>query len=223
MGLPWPFFRGFNSNGINTGSTTSCGCKTSSHIPLRQRSFLQFEELTCTLLYLRHFCLHQTNFLVERVHRPSTLSLPADSILIGSLLSLVGLISLSLFFLLTWVPDVDAVSLASAQSNVDRNELSERITVLCADPMGPIMLPLVQNTATSCVMHIIKSLYPEFTMDVDSILACVTHHSIQAPRKLCGQRRRRSFNPMPSVHLRPAIFGQYVIHSRRFAPVPRLR
>jgi hypothetical protein len=47
--------------------------------------------------------------------------------------------------------DVDAMSLASAQSNVDHNGLFERITVLRADTTGPIMLPLIQDTTTSCV------------------------------------------------------------------------
>lgn len=49
--------------------------------------------------------------------------------------------------------DIDAVSLAAAQSNIDRNGLSERITLLRADSAGPILLPLVQGTAKSCVMH----------------------------------------------------------------------
>ncbi|KAH9035691.1 S-adenosyl-L-methionine dependent methyltransferase [Lactarius hengduanensis] len=45
--------------------------------------------------------------------------------------------------------DVDTVSLASAQANVDRNGLSERISVLRADPTGPILFPLVQDPAAS--------------------------------------------------------------------------
>jgi len=84
--------------------------------------------------------------------------------------------------------DIDAASLASAQSNVDRNGLSERITLLRADPTGPIILPLIQDTATSYAMHGIKSSHPEFTVDVDSISACVTRHSIQVQRKLRGRR-----------------------------------
>ncbi|KAH9068077.1 S-adenosyl-L-methionine dependent methyltransferase [Lactarius deliciosus] len=46
--------------------------------------------------------------------------------------------------------DVDTVSLASAQANVDRNGLSERISVLRADPTGPILFPLIQDPAASC-------------------------------------------------------------------------
>ncbi|KAI9453618.1 S-adenosyl-L-methionine dependent methyltransferase [Lactarius psammicola] len=45
--------------------------------------------------------------------------------------------------------DVDTVSLASAQANVDRNGLSERISVLRADPTGPVLFPLTQDTAAS--------------------------------------------------------------------------
>ncbi|KAI9435810.1 S-adenosyl-L-methionine dependent methyltransferase [Lactarius indigo] len=45
--------------------------------------------------------------------------------------------------------DVDSVSLASAQANVDRNGLSERISVLRADPTGPILFPLTQDPAVS--------------------------------------------------------------------------
>lgn len=45
--------------------------------------------------------------------------------------------------------DVDTVSLASAQANVDRNGLSERISILRADPTGPILFPLIQDPAAS--------------------------------------------------------------------------
>lgn len=89
---------------------------------------------------------------MEPVHRPSIPSLPAASLPTGSLLPQVGRLTLLIFFLLTML-DIDAVSLAAAQSNIDRNGLSERITLLRADSAGPILLPLVQGTATSCVMH----------------------------------------------------------------------
>jgi 23S rRNA (adenine1618-N6)-methyltransferase len=59
---------------------------------------------------------------------------------------------------LTRMLDIDAVSLSAAQSNVDRNDLSGRITLIRADPTGPILLPLVQDTATSCVMRGMKSI-----------------------------------------------------------------
>lgn len=85
--------------------------------------------------------------------------------------------------------DIDAASLASAQSNIDRNDLSERITLLRADPTGPILLPLIQNTATLYVMHSVKSSCLELTVDVDSILACVTRHSIQVKRTLRARRQ----------------------------------
>lgn len=104
--------------------------------------------------------------------------------------------------------DIDAASLASAQSNVDRNGLSDRITLLRADPTGPIMLPLIQNTATLYVIHDIKSSYLELTVDVDSISACVTRHSIQVQRTLRGRRQRRSSNPTPCDHLIPATFDR---------------
>jgi hypothetical protein len=88
---------------------------------------------------------------VELVHRPSTPSLPAASLPIGGLLPPVGRITFLISFLLIQMLDVDAMSLASAQSNVDRNGLFERITVLRADPTGPIMLPFIQDTTTSWV------------------------------------------------------------------------
>ncbi|KAH9966325.1 hypothetical protein BGW80DRAFT_1230306 [Lactifluus volemus] len=45
--------------------------------------------------------------------------------------------------------DIDSVSLLSAQSNIDSNGLSERITLIRADPTGPIMIPLIQDAAAS--------------------------------------------------------------------------
>lgn len=41
------------------------------------------------------------------------------------------------------------MSLVSAQANIDRNGLSERITLLRADATGPILLPLLKDTATT--------------------------------------------------------------------------
>jgi 23S rRNA A1618 N6-methylase RlmF len=58
--------------------------------------------------------------------------------------------------------DIDSVSLASAQANINRNGLSERITLLRADTAGPVLLPLFEDTATSCVTHSKKS-YLELT------------------------------------------------------------
>jgi hypothetical protein len=49
--------------------------------------------------------------------------------------------------------DIDKESLISAQANIDRNGLSERITLLRADPTGPIMLPLIQSPAASYVIY----------------------------------------------------------------------
>lgn len=49
--------------------------------------------------------------------------------------------------------DIDSLSLVSAQANIDRNGLSEHITLLRADTTGPIFLPLLKDTATSCVKH----------------------------------------------------------------------
>ena len=46
--------------------------------------------------------------------------------------------------------DVDTVSLASAQANIDRNGLSEQICVMLADPTSPILFPMTQDPAASC-------------------------------------------------------------------------
>jgi 23S rRNA A1618 N6-methylase RlmF len=59
--------------------------------------------------------------------------------------------------------DIDSVSLVSAQANIDRNGLSERIALLRADATGPILLPLLKDTATTCVSHSKKS-YPGLTV-----------------------------------------------------------
>ena len=140
------------------GLTTSCGYKTSLHISLHQKTFPRFVELTCKLVISKAlYGVNQAVYAVEPVHRPSTPSLPAASLKTGNLLPQVGRPTLLIFFLLTRMLDIDAVSLASAQSNVDRNGFSERITLLRANPAGPILLPLVQDTATLCVMHSMKS------------------------------------------------------------------
>jgi 23S rRNA A1618 N6-methylase RlmF len=60
--------------------------------------------------------------------------------------------------------DIDLLSLVSAQANVDRNGLSDRITLLRADTKGLILLPLLKDTATSCVTHSKKS-YPGLTVE----------------------------------------------------------
>jgi 23S rRNA A1618 N6-methylase RlmF len=96
---------------------------------------------------------------VGRVHRPSTLSLPAVSLPIGGLLPPVCHVPLLASFMLIWKLDIDSVSLVSAQANIDRNSLSDRITLLRADSTGPILLPLLKDTTTSCVTHSKKS-YP---------------------------------------------------------------
>ncbi|KAN0136590.1 S-adenosyl-L-methionine dependent methyltransferase [Lactarius tabidus] len=44
--------------------------------------------------------------------------------------------------------DVDTISLASAQANIDRNGLSEHISVLRADPTGPILFTMTQDPAS---------------------------------------------------------------------------
>lgn len=53
--------------------------------------------------------------------------------------------------------DIDSLSFASAQANIDRNGLSEHITLLRANTTGPILLPLLKDTDTSCVTHSKKS------------------------------------------------------------------
>jgi 23S rRNA A1618 N6-methylase RlmF len=66
--------------------------------------------------------------------------------------------------MLIYMLDIDSVSLVSAQANIDRNGLSERISLLRADTTGPILLPLLKDTATSCVRHSKKS-YPGLTAE----------------------------------------------------------
>jgi len=62
------------------GLTTSCGYKTSLHIPLQQNTFPPFAELTCKLVISEAFCgPHQVIYVVEPVHWPSISSLPAAS------------------------------------------------------------------------------------------------------------------------------------------------
>jgi 23S rRNA A1618 N6-methylase RlmF len=60
--------------------------------------------------------------------------------------------------------DIDSVSLVSAQANLDRNGLSECITLLRADTTGPILPPLFKDTATPCVTHSNK-LYQGLTVE----------------------------------------------------------
>src|SRR6266850_45789 len=154
MRLPWSrILLGWYKPGL----TTSCGHKTSLHIPLQQNTFLPFAKLTCKLVISEAlYGPHQVIYVVEPVHPPSIPSLPAASLQTGSLLPQVGRPTLLIFFLLTRM-DIDAVSLAAAQSNIERNGLSERITLLRADPAGSILLPLVQGMVTSCVIHGVKS------------------------------------------------------------------
>jgi hypothetical protein len=82
--------------------------------------------------------------------------------------------------------DIDTVSLLSAQSNVDCNDLSERITLIRAEPAGPIMIPLIQDATVSCATHHATP-FPRLIPHVDLIFACVTHHSIQAKNKLSNR------------------------------------
>ena len=53
--------------------------------------------------------------------------------------------------------DIDSVSLVSTQANIDRNGLSERIVLLRANTTGPILLPLLRDTASLCVTRSKKS------------------------------------------------------------------
>ncbi|KAI0248957.1 hypothetical protein BJV78DRAFT_1347967 [Lactifluus subvellereus] len=57
--------------------------------------------------------------------------------------------SVLVFSLFISMVEIDTASLLSAQSNIDRNGLSERITLIRADPTGSIMSPLVQDAAAS--------------------------------------------------------------------------
>jgi hypothetical protein len=113
--------------------------------------------------------------------------------------------SLSVFSPFIQVIDIDSVSLLSAQSNIDSNGLSERITLIRADPTGPIMIPLIQDAAASCVMHHAMPL-PELIPHTDLIFACVTRRSMQAKNNLHTRQLPKHSLPMPSVLLVVIIF-----------------
>ena len=144
--------------------------------------------------------VYSSNFLFPMLHSdhvsypppagqappPSTHYLPAASRPIGASLQLVSLVSFST--LLTpsfeWL-DVDTVSLASAEANIDRNGLSEQISVLRADPAGPILFPMAQDPAASCATRPCPIIFCGLPgTRVDSTSACATHHSMLARRKL---------------------------------------
>jgi hypothetical protein len=137
---------------------------------------------------------------VGRVHRPSTLSLPAVSLPVGILLLPVCHVPLLVFSVLMWMLDIDSVSLVSAQANIDRNGLSERIVLLRADTTGPILLPLLRDTASLCVTRR-RNCTGDLLWDIDLVSACVTRHFMQARRKLRSPRQRKSSYPTPSVYL----------------------
>lgn len=65
--------------------------------------------------------------------------------------------------------------------------------------------------------------YPELIVDLDLILACVTHHFTQARRKLRSQRLPRNYYLAPSVHFIPAVINPRLKDSCRFAQAPVLR
>src|SRR6266852_1366987 len=122
--------------------------------------------------------------------------------------------------------DIDSVSLVSAQANIDRNGLSERIALLRADTTGPILLPPLKDTTTSCVTHnLVRNRIRDSPWNVDLISVCVTRHFMQARRKLRRPRPRKSSYPTPSVPLFlpfPNNILKYYIPVR-FAPAPTLK
>jgi hypothetical protein len=138
---------------------------------------------------------------VGRVHRRSTLSSPAGaaSRLIGILLPPVSRITPLVFSLLTWMLDIDRVSLVSAHASINWNGLSERIALLRADPTGPLYfrscktrLPRASRIVQNCIRNLL--------WDVDLISACVIRRFMQARRRLRGRRPRRGSYPARSVH-----------------------
>jgi hypothetical protein len=96
--------------------------------------------------------------------------------------------------------DIDTESLLSAQSNIDYNGLSERITLVRADPTGPIMIPLIQDAAASCATRHATP-FPQLIPHVDLIFACVIHHSMQAMNRLRSRQPQRHSCPTRSVLL----------------------
>jgi hypothetical protein len=120
--------------------------------------------------------------------------------------------------------DIDSVSLASAQANIDRNGLSERITLLCADTTGPILLPLLKDTATSCVTHTLsKKSYRDLPWNIDLISACVTHHFMQAQTTEEATQSAAAKELLPNAVRSPIhTIPKNIIFLVRFAPVPTL-
>ncbi len=102
--------------------------------------------------------------------------------------------------MLMWMLDIDSMSLVSAQANIDRNGLSERIILLHAGTTGPILLPLLRDTASLCVTRR-RNCTGDLLWDIDLISACVTRHFMQARLKLRSLRQCKSSYPTPSVYL----------------------
>jgi hypothetical protein len=135
-----------------------------------------------------------------QVPPPSTHYLPAVSRPIGASLQLVSLVTLSaLPVSFEWL-DVDTISLASAQANIDRNGLSEHISVLRADPTGPILFTMTQDPAALCATRPCPMVFCGSPgTPADSISACATHHSMLARRRLWARRPQRHAPPTPFV------------------------
>ena len=175
--------------GLNLDSITSSGCMTSFLTrPHKNDRPLLSVALTCTLqlFFTMSHSDHVSYPPAGQAPPPSTHYLPAASRPIGASLQLVSLVSFST--LLTpsfeWL-DVDTVSLASAEANIDRNGLSEQISVLRANPAGPILFPMAQDPAASCATRPCPIIFCGSPgTRVDSTSACATHHSILARRKL---------------------------------------
>ena len=175
--------------GLNLDSITSSGCMTSFLTrPHKNDRPLLSVALTCTLqlFFTMSHGDHVSYPPAGQAPPPSTHYLPAASRPIGASLQLVSLVSFST--LLTpsfeWL-DVDTVSLASAQANIDRNGLSEQISVLRADSADPILFPMTQDPAASCATRPYPIIFCGSPgTRADSISACATHHSMLARRKL---------------------------------------
>jgi len=121
---------------------------------------------------------------------------------------------LALLYLI-WLTDVDSASLASTQANVDRNSLSERISVFRADPTGPILFLLTQDPAASCATRRAPYFFSWLTTGTRAnlISACATHRFMLAQRKLVARLQQGALPQCRSscVLLLPVVTNTLII------------
>jgi 23S rRNA A1618 N6-methylase RlmF len=121
--------------------------------------------------------------------------------------------------------DIDEGSLVSAQANIDRNGLSERITLLRVNPTGPIMLPLIQETAASCVTHSTKVAPRALTVERRFDFSMCNPPFYASAEEATRMAAAKELLPSAVCFLIPTLSKQYLKYqvSRRFAPAPTLR